>query len=295
MAVIQVARRSKLIYIIGLTGLLLLCVAILSRSARNEPTVKAGYNNFIGEALVPTAKHLVIVTGHAIWKGSNGDIATVGEDEDEWFLKPFQKNQQQTFIKHIKTGIDIAEKDRDALIVFSGGQTNLEAGPIGEGQSYWSLANRKYFLTTAKDLVLRATTEDYAKDSYENLLFSICRFNEYVGDYPKKITVIGHKFKQERFENLHRAAIQFPFENFHYVGIDPPGGPPLKDERLNALLPFSSDPYGCFNTTLTEKKTQRNPFRRNHPYIETCPELSGLFTYCSKERKLYSYKLPWSR
>ena len=34
--------------------------------------------------------------------------------------------------------------------------------------------------TTASD-VLRATTENYALDSYQNLIFSIARFHEYTG------------------------------------------------------------------------------------------------------------------
>ena len=35
----------------------------------------------------------------------------------------------------------------------------------------------------------RTLTEEHARDSFENLLFSICRFRELTGVYPRNITV----------------------------------------------------------------------------------------------------------
>lgn len=35
----------------------------------------------------------------------------------------------------------------------------------------------------------RALTEEHARDSFENLLFSVCRFRELTGTYPHNITV----------------------------------------------------------------------------------------------------------
>lgn len=35
----------------------------------------------------------------------------------------------------------------------------------------------------------RALTEEHARDSFENLLFSVCRFRELTGSYPRNITV----------------------------------------------------------------------------------------------------------
>lgn len=70
---------------------------------------------------------------------------------------------------------------------------------------------------------VRATTEPYALDSYQNLLFSVARFREYTGRYPSKITVVGYDFKRRRFEELHRAAMRWPNSKFEYVGIDAEG------------------------------------------------------------------------
>lgn len=62
--------------------------------------------------------------------------------------------------------------------------------------------------------------EEFARDSYENLLFGIARFYEITGKYPKKITVVGFEYKRERFETIHRHAIRFPVSDFNYIGID---------------------------------------------------------------------------
>ena len=67
----------------------------------------------------------------------------------------------------------------------------------------------------------RATTENYAMDSYQNLLFSIARFWEYTGQFPDKITVVGYDFKRPRYEELHRTALRWPKYRFDYIGVDP--------------------------------------------------------------------------
>lgn len=48
--------------------------------------------------------------------------------------------QAQTFLDHIKLGIETAAKDPNALLLFSGGQTRQAAGPRSEGLSYWMVA-----------------------------------------------------------------------------------------------------------------------------------------------------------
>ena len=79
--------------------------------------------------------------------------------------------------------------------------------------------------------VLRATTEDYALDSFQNLLYSIARFHEYTGRYPSHITVVGYEFKRRRFTELHRAALRWPRERFDYIGIDAEGEELIKAQE----------------------------------------------------------------
>ncbi len=131
-------------------------------------------------------------------------------------------------------------------------------------------------------------------------MFSICRFKEVTGHYPKRITVVSFSFKERRFEELHAAAIRWPNDDdkFNYVGIDPDASTGFdivassEGERTNSALPFESDPYGCNTPILKEKREQRNPFSRTPPYELTCPEMKQLLNWCGPD--LISLdQVPW--
>ena len=80
------------------------------------------------------------------------------------------------------------------------------APPLSESQSYLSLARTLSLIpdippTSPSEklpLNMRVTTEEFALDSYQNLLFAIARFREVVGDWPKKVTVVGYGMKRRR-------------------------------------------------------------------------------------------------
>ena len=60
--------------------------------------------------------------------------------------------------------------------------------------------------------------QEHARDSFENLLFSLCRFYELTGHYPNDVLVISYDFKHERFADLHRAALLWPDHRFRFLG-----------------------------------------------------------------------------
>ncbi|KAK6348563.1 hypothetical protein TWF718_006351 [Orbilia javanica] len=247
--------------------------------------------------------HLIVVAGHAIWMGGN----TLGEDESEWTLLPYQHGLAKTFKEHIMTGAKMAQESENSLLVFTGGETRNFAGPSSEAQSYWSLAYLSKYIEPGSSLFNRSTTEEFARDSYENLLFSICRFHEYTSNYPTKLTVVGFEFKRERFKTEHRAAIRFPQDQFRYIGIDNTGDPQqlegfIRGEKEGLLKQFKDDPHGCTDTELKEKRKGRNPFRTQHGYEVSCPELKGLMRWCLDEDAIkdgktqqYPGDLPWSK
>ncbi|RZR93952.1 hypothetical protein BHM03_00022545 [Ensete ventricosum] len=287
-------------------------------------------------------RNLVMVAGHSIYTSTScGKI----DSEDSWFLEPYQNNpgQAATFLAHIQEGVESAAKDEGALLLFSGGETRKDAGPRSEAQSYWAVAESKgwfgilltcvFDTTGALFLVLtgkrdnirsRAHTEEHARDSFENLLFSVCRFRELTGSYPQNITVsfycfaivhgvlfcvhhgslmnsicfkcwcqvVSYDFKKERFAHLHRLAIGFPEERFFYTGT--PAAPGAKEaaEKGEAFVQaqFQEDPYGCLGS-LHKKRLKRDPFHRFIPYPKGCPELKSLFNYCGPVP--YPGTLPW--
>lgn len=238
---------------------------------------------------------LIMVAGHAIYTGQSWEPEAIA-NEDNWILEDFQKGQVKTFMKHIERGVELAANDSSSLLLFSGGQTRQNAGPRSEGATYWMVANANgWYGHAAHGVADRTLSEEYARDSLENLLFSICRFNQVVGRYPHNIDVVSFGFKRLRFIDVHRKALRFPTSRFRFHGIDPDGTEGMRSlsakERSQAMGPFAGDPYGCNTPVLSGKKTERNPYIRYHPYPQGCPELAPLFRHCS--RSVYSGPLPW--
>ncbi|XP_057442840.1 uncharacterized protein C57A10.07 isoform X2 [Lotus japonicus] len=233
-----------------------------------------------------------MVAGHSIYTSSScGRI----EKEDSWFLESYQRNpgQAATFVTHIREGVEIAAKDEAALLLFSGGETRKDAGPRSEGQSYWAVADSKGWFGKEESVKWRALTEEHARDSFENLLFSVCRFRELTGAYPQNITVVSYDFKEERFAHLHRSAMGFPESRFFYAGTPATSNAKaaaLKGEEL-VRTQFLRDPYGC-RGSLYHKKLKRDPFHRSIPYPNGCPEIAALFRYCGPTT--YTGALPWA-
>ncbi|KAF8633638.1 hypothetical protein AX15_001325 [Amanita polypyramis BW_CC] len=248
-----------------------------------------------------TLTHLIIVPGHAIWTGIDPNQRL---SEDQWLLEPYQKGKGRlaAFFAHISRGAELATHDEHSLLVFSGGQTK-RASTTTEAESYLRLALSSKVLgnsETPKAFQIRATTENYALDSYQNLLFSIARFHEITGYFPHTITVIGYEFKRRRYVDLHRAALRWPRYRFQYIGIDAEGEESRvaqQGELENGYNPYSKDLYGC-HPFLSSKRRQRNPHSRFHPYYSSNPDLDALLSWCSGDvdgssSAIFSGSLPW--
>jgi len=224
---------------------------------------------------------LVILPCHSIWRGGSGH----GEARDEWELADFQIQgyDHLCFKDHIHRSIEYTQTHPEAYLVISGGQTKPKCGPISEAQSYYQLATKLY---PGFDFT-RSTTEEFARDSFENVLFLMCRFFEVHGKYPESVVVVGFEFKKDRFVRLHlQQALRFPVGNVEYIGNLPE--PRDLDEAetrsyfddlhrsefKHAVAPFQSDWYGN-QQVLLKKKSARNPFNRTHGYRISNPELGG--------------------
>jgi hypothetical protein len=231
--------------------------------------------------------NLVVVTGHAIFLDEHDAPL---EDRD-WFLQEYELGEPPLLMEHVHQGVLIAHSDASSLLVFSGGQSRQAAGPRSEAEGYWRLAQRTHWWGCG-DVSRRCTTENYARDSYENLLFSVCRFREWTGAYPRRIHVLSWEFKRERFD-LIRSALRIPEQMLTFVGVNqPPDLPTATTGERATLAAIKQDPYGC-GPTLQAKRNERNPFHRTAPYPLSCPELRGLLEHTAPT--MFTGKLPWGQ
>jgi hypothetical protein len=229
-------------------------------------------------------RRMILVAGHAVpYRFDRLDT------DEGWYLKHFQTGEGALFAGHVRLGVEAAARDGDSLLVFAGGQTDAVAGPRSEGQGYWLVAEHMEWFGQP-EVRERSTTEEFSMDSFENLLFGLCRFRELTGAYPERVTAVGWAFKGPRFD-LHREAVCWPASSFEYLGAgDPPNlAQNIGFERARAEL-FRRDPYGA-GEEAAAKRANRNFSRRQHGYHRSAPELAALLDH--RGPQLFGGDLPW--
>ncbi|PKS07765.1 hypothetical protein jhhlp_006373 [Lomentospora prolificans] len=237
---------------------------------------------------MPTPSHLVVVCCHGIWLGGK----SLGPDESEWLIAPFQKGETPTFVDHIKAGLRCLAEDKNAVLMFSGGPTRKET-QLTEARSYVNIAvQNNYFGIIPPSEGYRVLAEERALDSYYNVLFSIVDFWRLYGyQWPERLTVVSHAFKKSRIYDGHCAAIGFPLDRTDYVGVDPPEmaeGSASKEAALKgveiALRQWTEDPHGV-KESLAGKRKVRNPWGVNQDLFVNDDERrrSGLATIPFKD------------
>lgn len=222
---------------------------------------------------------LIIIPCHSIWLPG----PSKGINPDEWMLAAFQMEgrDQLCFRDHIERGFQEIRRDENSILVISGGCTKKTPKQISEASSYKMLAQHLFAEEDAR-LWDRVYLEEFARDSFENVLFLICRYNQITNSYPTNITVVGFEFKRERFVKYHLGeALDFPLDRVEYLG-NAPTPPEDKLEKYfedleraefeHSLKHFKNDIYGV-RSPLIEKKISRNPFNLEHEYEKGNDEL----------------------
>lgn len=215
--------------------------------------------------MVKTVDKLIIVPGHAPFKDSVDSVPDDFREDAHWVLQDFQEGEPSYYVEHIQTGLDLVKQDSASLLMFSGGRTRRESQKWSEATTYKAIASK-----INPDINLDTELEEFARDSFENLEFSLYQFYIKVGRYPTRITVAGWKFKQDRFQ-LHADTLGISSDRFNYVGVNNPENleGALRGEK-KALADFRSDPFGS-GAALRAKRLERNPFKDVHQYTDLPP------------------------
>ena len=243
----------------------------------------------------------IVVAGHAPFKESVREVPLDPGRDEPWVLQSFQMGEPPLYIAHAQRAVELLKADPRALLIFSGGYTRPEAGlRWSEAETYRAIARRFEWWNagaTAHEsakFAARTATEDYSRDSFENLLFSICRFQQVTSRYPERVTLISWRFKQERFD-LHRATIRFPVSRFVFEGFNDPidYNGALRGEATTRAE-FHRNRYGS-DGRVAEKRLTRNPFQREHDF-RLCPDLRAFFAFIEDPENRdsdYPARLPW--
>jgi hypothetical protein len=246
-------------------------------------------------------RHAVIVACHAGFKKDVTGVPDAPEQDQYWVLESFQKKEPPFYIDHIRRGVSLVKSIPESLLLFSGGITHKDMGEWTEADSYYAIA--EYYkwwlgdheiLSSEESVKKRSSVEQYARDSFENLLFGICRFQQIAGQYPDEVTMVSWAFKENRFD-LHREALRFPVNSFHYEGMNDPVDlqAALKGEAETVQL-FRSYRYGS-GGELLQKRNKRDPFKRGHPY-RGCDGMESFFQFIENPNngtKEFDSRFPW--
>ncbi|KAF2468587.1 uncharacterized protein BDR25DRAFT_187793, partial [Lindgomyces ingoldianus] len=228
-------------------------------------------------------QNLVIVCCHSIFHpdASSSSFPLYSPyDERNWHLAPFQESnpntakpgEHETFLAHLTAGLDaltVGSWAGNTLLILSGGVTKRPLTPLSEARSYYNAALVQAMLHghrhggRARKLFDqgRLLLEEYATDSYQNLLFSIVLFRQTTGVYPKNIRIITHAFKAKRFLELHARAIGWEPDRIRVQGIDPVmSGAEYEDtvrgEERFGYAPWLEDSHAT-GDLLSRKRKQR--------------------------------------
>ena len=263
----------------------------------------------------PKYQRLIIVPGHAIQQCTEQGKSVL--DPSCWLLmQSVQKRQVPLFVAHVQRALRELAADDGALLVMSGGKTHAGVSRLSEASSLVALAERLVVdeigslqqlqrqpqtdspRDAAADLLLRVHAEEFALDSHDNVIFSVCRFRQLTGHLPRRVTVVGFPFKQRRFTEIHRASAGIAAADFDYIAVDARRDAELaralggaqEVARQSAIVDsaypaFLADPYGCADA-LRRKRHARNmyspfaPSAHAHMYAHACPELSARLLKC---------------
>ena len=220
--------------------------------------------------MVNNIDKLILVPGHAPFKDSVVEVPNDFREDKYWVLQEFQTGEPVYYCEHIEAGAKLAARDSASLLLFSGGRTRQESERWSEAATYKAIYDKLGLDTFGVNVEL----EEYARDSFENLEFSLYQFYRRIGRYPIHVTIAGWKFKADRFL-LHAKALGIPSDKVEYVGVNNPenlAGALIGEERV--LAEFAADPFGG-NAVLSGKRLDRNPFSDVHPYEKLPPIVVG--------------------
>lgn len=183
--------------------------------------------------------------------------------------------QINIYEKQLRESFRLLNREKYGVLIISGGYTKKQVEKSeARGMLDWA---ENLELKNRYGIIL---LEEFAKDSMENLLFSMCRFFQYFNKFPKTVHSCSWRFNAERFE-VFAEKLALP----EYAVI--PVGETKRDEEIATKWTklAREDPFYSKQTDSQEKHMNRDPWKKGHPYFSINPNFQQLFNKLEEIRK----------
>ena len=172
------------------------------------------------------------------------------------------------------------------LLIISGGYTKKEIEKSeAQGMVDWA---RDLGLDIEEILFI---LEEYSRDSFENILFSMCRYYEEYEQFPNRIGICSWKSKEKRFKII-AEALKLPH---YFLGVGEKEA--LARAEAQQLEKIGADPFHR-SPYLASKRQQRDPWDKGNPYekIEIFENLFKKLNFMEKKGLTdpLMVNLPWN-
>jgi hypothetical protein len=163
---------------------------------------------------------LLMLAGHAIYQGG------------QWHGG--HQNEDRLYEKHVRDAFRIFAGEGYQALVLSGGRSRPQLAPEianseAEGMREYAL---EAGLAARGDGVL---LEEFGRDSFENLFFSILCFYRAFGEWPSRVGTVSWKFKALRFY-LMACGLRLAEGRFRFFG----SGDPTAQQAIEAFAAASA-------------------------------------------------------
>jgi hypothetical protein len=151
---------------------------------------------------------LLMLAGHAIYQGG--------------IWHGGHQNEDQHYETHVRDAFRIFVDEGYQALALSGGRSRPQladrvSNSEAEGMAEWA---RVHGIVWPSDSVL---LEQYGRDSFENLFFSMLCFHRQFGEWPSRVGAVSWKFKALRFY-LIACGLRLAEDRFRFFGSGDPSG-----------------------------------------------------------------------
>jgi hypothetical protein len=211
---------------------------------------------------------LLMLAGHAIYQGGR------------WHGG--HRNEDRLYETHVRDAFRILAAEGYQALALSGGRSRPQLAPaIGNSEA-------EGMLEYAREAGLAGGTvllEQFGRDSFENLFFSMLCFHRQFGEWPSRVGAVSWKFKALRFY-LIACGLRLADGRFRFFGSGDPAGQPAIEAFAAASVQYDAmivrggeivDPLHRDRQWFGAKRMGRTPreFASNKDYLQRVKQEYG--------------------